>query len=129
MPVLLLEHYCFSLGISFLLGAINVKYRDITSIWDVLTQALFYAVPIIYPITMVAASSITAAKVILLNPISQVIQDLRWCIVTKETVTTWSFVGEETFIWKFIPLLIVIIVLTWGSWYFRKKSKRFAEEI
>ena len=123
VPFLLLELYAFALG------AINVKYRDITSIWDVLTQALFYAVPIIYPITMVAASSPTAAKIILLNPISQVIQDLRYCIVTKETVTTWSYVGEENFLWKFIPLIIVILVLAWGSWYFRKRSKRFAEEI
>lgn len=129
IPLLLLELYAFSLGISFLLGAINVKYRDITSIWDVLMQALFYAVPIIYPITMVAASSVTAAKVILLNPISQVIQDLRYSIVTTEAVTTWSYVGEEHFIWKFIPLIIVFIMLIWGSWYFRKKSKRFAEEI
>ncbi len=129
VPILLLELYIFSLGISFLLGAINVKYRDITSIWDVCIQALFYAVPIIYPITMVAASSEIAAKIILLNPISQVIQDLRYCIVTKEAVTTWSYVGEENIFLKFIPIIIVIIFLIWGSWYFRKKSKRFAEEI
>ena len=129
VPVLLLELYSFSLGISFLLGAINVKYRDITSIWDVLTQALFYAVPIIYPITMVAATSPLAAKIILANPISQVIQDLRYCIVTTETITSWSYIGEQNFLLKFIPLAIVLIMLTWGSWYFRKKSKRFAEEI
>ena len=129
VPILLLELYILSLGISFLLGAINVKYRDITSIWDVLTQALFYAIPIIYPITMVTATSITAAKVILLNPIAQVIQDLRYCIVTKETITTWSFVGEENFIWKLIPIFIVIVIIAWGAWYFRKKSKQFAEEI
>ena len=128
-PVLVLELYAFALGISFLLGAINVKYRDVTSIWDVLTQALFYAIPIIYPVTMVAATSPTAAKIILLNPISQVIQDLRYCIVTKEAITTWAYVGEENYLWKFVPLIIVVIVLTWGSWYFRKKSKRFAEEI
>ena len=129
VPLLLLELYAFSLGISFLLGAINVKYRDITSIWDVLTQALFYAVPIIYPIAMVATASTTAAKIILLNPIAQVIQDLRYSIVTTEAITTWSYVGEENPIWKFIPLVIVLIILTWGSWYFRKKSKKFAEEI
>ena len=125
----MLELYALSLGISFLLGAINVKYRDITSIWDVCIQALFYAIPIIYPITMVAASSVTAAKIILINPIAQVIQDLRYCIVTKEAVTTWSYVGEEHFFWKLIHLAIVVIMLVWGSWYFRKKSKRFAEEI
>ena len=129
VPFLIFELYCFALGISFLLGAINVKYRDITSIWDVCVQALFYAVPIIYPITMVAATSATAAKIILINPIAQVIQDLRYCIVTKEAVTTWAFVGEEHFFWKLIPILLVVIMLTWGSWYFRKKSKRFAEEI
>ena len=129
VPLVLFELYILSLGISFLLGAINVRYRDITSIWDVCIQALFYAVPIIYPISMVAASSVTAAKIILLDPIAQVIQDVRFLLVTDQTVTTWNYVGEENIIWKFIPLLITLFVLIWGSWYFRKKSKKFAEEI
>ena len=129
VPVLVLELYALSLGIAFLLGAVNVKYRDITSIWDVLVQALFYAVPIIYPITMVAETSPAAAKIILLNPIAQIIQDIRYCLITDQTVTTWSYVGEEHIIWKFVPLAIVVIILAWGSWYFRKKSKKFAEEI
>lgn len=124
---LALELYLFALGIAFLLGAINVKYRDITSIWDVLTQALFYAVPIIYPISMIAATSQTAAKVLLLDPIAQVIQDIRYFLITDQTVTTWNFI-ENPWI-KIIPLVIVLVVLAWGAWYFRKKSKRFAEEI
>ena len=128
-PFILFEFYCLALGISFLLGAINVKYRDITSIWDVITQALFYAVPIIYPITMIAETSETAAKIILINPIAQIIQDIRYCLITPETITTWSFVGEEHFFWKFTPIMITILFLVWGSWYFRKKSKKFAEEI
>ena len=84
VPILVIELYALALGISFLLGAINVKYRDITSIWDVLTQALFYAVPIIYPITMVASTSTIAAKVILLNPIAQIVQDIRYCLITDQ---------------------------------------------
>lgn len=127
VPVLVLELYMLALGISFLLGAINVKYRDITSIWDVLTQALFYAIPIIYPIAMVASTSEIAAKVILLNPISQIIQDVRYCLITDQTVTTWGYIGNPFL--KSIPILLVVIVLVWGSWYFRKKSKKFAEEI
>ena len=127
VPFVVLELYGLSLGISFLLGAINVKYRDITSIWDVLIQALFYAVPIIYPITMVAATSPLAAKIILLNPIAQTIQDIRYLLITNETITTWGYI-EDSFL-RFIPILVVIIILIWGSWYFRKKSKRFAEEI
>lgn len=127
VPLIAFELYVLALGISFLLGAINVKYRDVTSIWDVCIQALFYAVPIIYPITMVASASPLAAKIILLNPISQCIQDVRYFLITDQTVTTWSFVDSPLL--KIIPIALVVIVLIWGSWYFRKKSKKFAEEI
>lgn len=126
VPVFLVELYCLSLGISFLLGAINVKYRDITSIWDVLMQALFYAVPIIYPISMVANTSEIAAKIILLNPIAQTIQDIRFNLITTESVTTWSFINNPLVI---IPPIVVLVVLAIGSLTFRKRSRFFAEEV
>lgn len=123
----ILQLYLLSLGIAFLLGSINVKYRDITSIWDVLTQALFYAVPIIYPISMVADSSVIAAKVILANPISQAIQDIRFSLITHETITTWNYFGNVFL--SFIPVIITLTLLVVGSLVFRKKSKFFAEEV
>lgn len=128
---LIVELYVFSLGISFLLGAINVKYRDITSIWDVLIQALFYAIPIIYPLSMVVDSApVTgplAAKIIMLNPIAQVIQDVRYNLITTETITTWSLINN--FWVRIVPILIVILVLALATLFFRKCSKRFAEEV
>jgi ABC-2 type transport system permease protein len=123
---IILELYLLSLGIAFLLGAINVKYRDITSIWDVLVQALFYAVPIIYQIQMVAGTSTLAAKIILLNPIAQCIQDVRFNLITPETVTTWNFVGLP---YAIVPLVIVVVILIAGALTFRHKSKFFAEEV
>lgn len=123
------ELYLLSLGIAFLLGSINVKYRDITSIWDVCIQALFYAVPIIYPVSLIAESSVTAAKIILINPISQTIQDIRFNLITNQTITTWNYVGEENFIWKLIPVFITIGILIAGALIFRRKSKFFAEEV
>lgn len=120
------ELYLLSLGIAFLLGSINVKYRDITSIWDVLVQALFYAVPIIYPISMVANTSAIAAKIILLNPISQAIQDIRYGLITHETITLWNYISNPLVI---IPIAITIIILIIGALTFRKKSKFFAEEV
>lgn len=127
VPLSLIEIYALSLGIAFLFGAINVKYRDITSIWEVLIQALFYAVPIIYPISMVASTSTLAAKVILINPIAQSIQDIRYNLITTETVTTWNFI-DNPFV-KIIPFILVAILLILAALYFRKKSKFFAEEI
>lgn len=127
VPVLILELYCLALGISFLLGAINVKFRDIASIWEVLIQALFYAVPIIYPIAMVGATNPLAAKIILLNPIAQIIQDVRYNLITTETVTTWNYLSNP--IAMAIPVLVAVSALIVGSIYFRRKSKFFAEEI
>ncbi|MCR5700022.1 MAG: ABC transporter permease [Candidatus Saccharibacteria bacterium] len=127
VPLSVLELYVLSLGISFLLGAINVKYRDITSIWDVCIQALFYAAPIIYPLSMVITSSVLAAKVLLLNPIAQVIQDIRYNLITTQTITTWDFI--DNFWIKSIPIVIILIISVLGIYYFRKKSKFFAEEI
>lgn len=126
IPLFLLEFYILALGISFLLGAINVKYRDITSIWDVCIQALFYAIPIIYPISMVAATSEFAAKIILLNPLAQIIQDIRWSLVTHETITIWNYVPA---VYWAIPFLIVIIIFIHSLFLFRKKSKSFAEDV
>ena len=126
VPFVVLELYLLSLGIAFFLGAINVKFRDISSIWEVFMQALFYAIPIIYPITMVAAASPSAAKIFLLNPIAQVIQDVRFLLITDQTITTWNYLSERFL--HFIPLIIVLFILVLGGVYFRKRSKYFAEE-
>lgn len=127
---LILELYSLSLGISFLLGAINVKYRDVTSIWDVLVQALFYAVPIIYPLSMVMNSGGSfgdiAAKIIMLNPIAQVIQDARFCLITDTTITNWQV---NSGLLAFVPILIVVLVLSLAALFFRSRSKHFAEEV
>lgn len=129
VPFSVLELYALALGISFLLGAINVKYRDVTSIWDVIIQALFYAIPIIYPLSMVIESGsygMFAAQVIMLNPIAQVIQDARHNLITSATVTTWDVVGGW---YALIPILLVVLVLVLAALFFRKRSKRFAEEV
>lgn len=129
VPFLVLELYTLSLGISFLLGAINVKYRDITSIWDVLVQALFYAIPIIYTLPMVLGTGdfgTIAAKIIMLNPIAQVIQDVRYNLITTETITAWDILPGGL---QMVPILLVILILALAALFFRKRSKRFAEEV
>lgn len=127
VPVLIFELYMLSFGLALLLGSINVKYRDIQSIWEVLTQALFYAIPIIYPLQMVMGYGTGFANIIMLNPIAQVIQDIRYNLITNETTTGWEVIDSP--ILKFIPIIIVVIIFTCGWLVFKKKSKYFAEEI
>lgn len=123
---LIIELYVFALGLAFFLSAINVKFRDIGYLWEIFLQAAFYATPILYPLAMVMAQSETAAKLMLLNPVAQVIQDARYVLVTHDSVTIWQLVGE----WKvLIPFMIVALVLVLAAYYFKKNSKYFAENI
>jgi ABC-2 type transport system permease protein len=126
VPFLIIELYLLSFGIALLLGSLNVKFRDIQSIWEVLVQVLFYAVPIIYPLSMVIGYSDFAAKVLMLNPIAQVIQDIRYHLITNETVTGWELLPCPG---KALPIIIVLIVFVSGVLVFKRKSKYFAEEI
>lgn len=127
VPFLILELYLLSLGLALLLGSVNIKYRDVQSIWEVVVQALFYAVPIIYPIQMVATYSNFTAHLLMLNPIAQVIQDVRSLLVTDATLTSWEILPH--FLLNFIPLLLVGLVFIAGMLVFKRKSKYFAEEI
>ncbi len=124
---LIIELFIFALSIAFLLSALYVKFRDINYVWEVVLQAGFYATPILYPIALVIEKSEFAAKVMMLNPIAQIIQDMRFVAITPMTITTRSLI-ENVFI-QFIPILIVIVAAIIAVFYFKKKAPNFAENI
>lgn len=81
---LIIELYLFSLAVAFLLAALNVKMRDTGYLWEIFLQAAFYATPILYPIQMVMLQSVEAGKIMLLNPVAQIIQDARFVLITQD---------------------------------------------
>lgn len=125
-PLLLLELYIFSLGIAFLLATLFVRFRDIGPIWEVAMQAGMYATPIIYPISMVMEKSPLAAKILMLNPLAQIIQDMRYLLIDKANVMVSQLVS-----WKFvtIPYILPVIVFIFGYVIFKHNAKKFAEII
>lgn len=51
--LLILVQTGFVLGIGLILGAVNVYFRDVKHLIGILLQALFYATPIVYPLSQV----------------------------------------------------------------------------
>ncbi len=128
MPLLLIELCLFVFGLGLWMSAIFVKFRDLGYIWEVILQGLFYATPILYPLQFVVEHfSVTAAKIMLLNPVAQIIQDLRVGLVTPNTLTFTDVYGSN--LWRLIPILIVILTLLSGLYFFKKHSGEFAEHI
>lgn len=125
VPLLFLQIYIVSLGISLYLSAAFVKFRDVSHIWDVIVQAGFYLTPILYPLQRI--KGIFFQKIMLMNPLAQSIQDVRHAVITPETLTVRSVYGS---FWPYIVTIsISLILLIMGVLYFKKESKYFAENI
>lgn len=129
VPLGIIQLYVIAMGLAFILSTLYVKFRDIGHIWDVVMQAMFYATPIIYPITMVInGGHETIAKILMLSPVAQSIQDIRHSLIAPDTtITTWSIVGNWWI--AIMPIIVTIALLVIGIFYFNKNSKNFAEDL
>ncbi|PLS81055.1 LPS ABC transporter [Candidatus Saccharibacteria bacterium] len=126
VPLFVFELFVFAMALAFILSALFVRLRDINYIWEVIMQGMFYATPIIYPLSLVTEKWPEVAKLLLINPVAQSIQDIRYALVTKETDTLASIAAP---IWTLIPLTIILITGLAAVMYFKKRSLYFAEEV
>lgn len=116
--------FILALGIGFFLSALYVKFRDTNYVWEVIMQAAFYATPIIYPLSIIPEHY---AKIIILSPAAQILQDARYSVVTHQSQTMSTLYGE----WWIhaLPVLLTFVIFIFGALYFKKNSKNFAEEV
>jgi ABC-2 type transport system permease protein len=126
-PLIIAELYIFALALAFFLSALYVKYRDITYMWELFLQGAFYATPVLYPMSMVVDKYPLLAKIMMLNPMAQMVQDARYLLVSPETIT----LADLTHHWEvtIIPIVLVVLTIIAAAYYFRKSSKYFAEEV
>ncbi len=124
LPILVLELIILSQGLAFLLSAVFVRFRDISYIWEVVLQAGFYITPIIYPLQRVTDPIFQ--QIIMLNPMAQIIQDMRQALVTGDSITVWEIGGIS---YGIVPVLTAVLVFVIGALHFKRKSKTFAEDI
>lgn len=123
LPLLFVEVVAFSLALAFFLSALYVRYRDMSYIWEVVLQAAFYATPIIYPLSMLP---MRFAKLLMLNPMGQIIQDARYCLITPETVTMTQLYGTPWI--RVVPVGVTVVLFVASLGFFRRRSPYFAEE-
>jgi len=112
-----------SLGLAMLLSALYVRFRDIQPIWDVLSQVLFYASPIMY----VAASYQGLEHLALLNPFALMLTQMGHAFVDPALRSAYSASGGG---WHFaVSLAIIPLVLSLGLWFFTREAPYFAENL
>lgn len=129
LPFNIVELYAVTLALTLLMATMYVYFRDIAHIWEVLQQLVLYSMPIIYPLTYVTDRGgwiADAARLELLNPFAQTIQDIRRNFIAPETQPTiWNQFGN----WgvRLFPIALTVALLWLGIYLFRRNSRKFAE--
>jgi ABC-2 type transport system permease protein len=124
-PLLLLELYAFTLGVSLILSALFVPFRDMGDIWSVLSQTIFYGTPIIYPVTLVVGLAPGWVTPIMCNPMAQIIYQSQSVLIGGHRPITEFLEGW----WIAVPYLVVAITFIGGLLLYRHRSASLTERL
>lgn len=123
---LLIELYAFCLAVGLLFAALYVRFRDMSQIWELAAQLLFFASAIFYPIGILP---VWAQRVAFLNPFVQVMQDTRHVILGVSGPNDLSAVDVYGAGGRLIPIAITVLLLVAALAYFRRDARYFAERL
>lgn len=117
LPILMLLQLGLTVGLSYLLAALNVTFHDTKYTVSVLLQILFYATPVFYDASQIPANY---QPLYWLNPIAHLVTSYRAILIH----------GTQP---NLLPLLgiggVAIGLFLVGRSYFLAQSDRFVEEL
>lgn len=128
VPLIIALLVVLSAGFAMLLSSLFVYLRDIEPIWEVLSQVVFYASPVIIPVTTVEEKlSPTLMHIYMINPLAVVFQQFRHAFITHATPSVGALLGSTAAIAA--PVAIVLAVFVIGFWVFNRIAPRVAEDL
>ncbi len=114
LPALVVLTVLATLGLCYLLAALTVLYRDFRYVIPFLVQALMYASPVIYPVSLLPPRY---QWLLALNPMCGIIEAYRSAILG----TPWNPATLA------ISTIVTIALFAAGLFYFRRTERRFAD--
>lgn len=116
-PVVHVIFFFIVYGLSLMVAAMYVYYRDLTQIWEVVIQIGFFLSPIVYPISMIPAQYL---PFYVLNPVTIII----------ETYRNFLIFGLPPGLKSMVYLVIsAVIMMVAGNALFNRLERRFGELI
>jgi ABC-2 type transport system permease protein len=124
IPLLIALLVVLSLGVTMLLSALFVRYRDVQPIWEVAAQILFYGSPVIYVITAMPDS---VEELAMFNPIAVALSQFRHAVIDPGAPSAGTLIGGTELL--LVPLGVVAAVFVLGLWVFMREAPRIAEDL
>jgi ABC-2 type transport system permease protein len=113
-----------SCGIGMILSILYVRYRDVEPIWEVTTQILFYASPVLYVSTMVGEC---CQRPYVAQPLATIMTEMRHAVVDGSAPDVATAIGGASRL--VLPLAFIFGVFAFGLWLFNRQAPRIAEHL
>ena len=133
LPLIILMLTVLTTGVAMLLSALFVRFRDISPIWEVLSQILFYSSPVIIPAETVREKLAHGTlnhflyHLYTLNPLVAIFQQFRHAMINRATLSAGQIMGSWAALLAPMALVAGIIVL--GFWVFNREAPHIAEDL
>jgi ABC-2 type transport system permease protein len=122
---LLLALFVFTTAICMIVSALYPRFRDVGIIWTVFSTALFYATPVLYPVSAVSPN---LRHIIALNPLAPIFDLAQRWITNPET--PWPAAESMGGPWRLaVAVTVYVVVCVLAVWVFRREAPRIAEEL
>lgn len=114
VPLLLLVQLCTTYGTALTVATVNLFFRDMEKLTNVLVMLLFYFTPVLYSESMIPAK---LRSLVYLNPVAPMIMSWRNLLLN----------GDLHFTQLSLAIAYALAVFLVGQYVYRRLSWRFAE--
>ena len=143
LPIIILIQCLMLFGFALLISSLNVFYRDVSSVTEIILSAWFYLTPIIYPLNYAHdAMKDLPQKLGLnflntdllvwlynLNPMTPIVVAYRRLLLYPHYTDSMSISDSDLLIKVGISFVFSCLVFAFGLYTFRKFSPYFADEL
>jgi lipopolysaccharide transport system permease protein len=116
-PLAVLEMLLVTMGISMLLAALNVRYRDVKHVIPFVIQLGLFVSPVLYPVNYLSPRW---RLLLALNPLTSVMEAFRACLFPNRQMD-WNLMAASSA--TSVAFFLV------GALYFKKAERTFADII
>ena len=106
-----------ALGFGLWLSALNVLYRDVKYVVPFMLQIGMFITPIVYPSSLLPENW---RLLYAINPMDGVVESFRWMVFENYPLSLMSLS---------ISLMVSLLILVSGAYYFRKVETSFADVV
>lgn len=120
IPIMILQMALLGMGLGIIISSVTTKYRDLAVLVGFGVQLWMYATPVVYPLSQISFMGDRFLKIIMLNPMSPIINNFRYAILGC---------GSMDYTYWAISWIVTLIILFFGIVIFNRVEKTFVDTV